>query len=277
MDINVNKLAGGLKEMVKLELRWHGNWPPSLVENPARYSDRPVPAVPARPAVLGSAAQERREPAGWERSREESRRPPQPITARRLAVADQFKGPKGKALKELAAEVAACKRCPLHKTRTQTVFGVGKVDDGGLVLVGEAPGHEEDVQGEPFVGAAGRLLDRLLEKARTARAGVFIGIVLKCRPPGNRPPQPLEAAMCLPFLRRQIEIIKPTVFCALGRHAVHALTGRDEAMGRLRGTIQEFEGVPVVVTYHPAYLLRNPTATDEVIHDLAKAWEMLPR
>lgn len=271
MAVDLKRLAGGLKEMAKLELLWGGNWLLTDGESRKRITgDRAASGAPLMPSAGGAAH------SGMSRTPEKPGRQPQ-ITVRRLTVADQFKGPKGEALKKLAAEVAACKRCPLHKTRTQTVFGVGKPDDGGLMFVGEAPGHDEDVQGEPFVGAAGQLLDRLLLRARTERAEVYIGNVLKCRPPGNRPPQPLEVAMCLPFLRRQIEIIRPAVLCALGRYAVHALTGRDEAMGKLRGSVLRFEDIPVVPTYHPAYLLRNPTSTDEVVRDLAMAWEMVAK
>jgi DNA polymerase len=277
MDVDVKMLAGGLRELAKLKLRWNGNWLPFPAGSQGTTACASRAGFPARTTSAGGVTQRGAASAAMGRTRDEGEPQPRGLTVRRLTVADQFKGSKGEVLKKLAAKVAVCKRCPLYKDRTKTVFGVGEVDDGGLMLIGEAPGHEEDVQGEPFVGAAGRLLDRLLVKAQIARANVYIGNVLKCRPPNNRLPQPLEVVMCLPFLRRQIEIIKPAVFCALGRHAVHALTGKDDAIGKLRGTLQKFEGVPVVPTYHPAYLLRNAARTDEVIHDLAQAWEMVEK
>jgi DNA polymerase len=175
---------------------------------------------------------------------------------------------------ELRAAVAACRACRLCEGRKQTVFGVGHAQAHWMVI-GEAPGAQEDEQGEPFVGAAGQLLDAMLRALDLSRAAegdaarrVFIANTLKCRPPGNRNPQPDEMAQCEPFLLRQIELVRPRLILAMGRFAVQALLRTTEPIGRLRGKVHRYRGVPLVVTYHPAYLLRN-------LHDKARAWEDL--
>jgi uracil-DNA glycosylase family 4 len=174
----------------------------------------------------------------------------------------------------LRAAVAACQACKLCESRTQTVFGVGH-PNAHWMIVGEAPGEQEDLKGEPFVGAAGQLLDAMLSALGLSRgeegpsaAQVFIANTLKCRPPRNRNPDPEELARCEPFLRRQIELVQPRVILAMGRFALQQLLRSDEAVGRLRGRVHTYEGVPLIVTYHPAYLLRQPA-------DKAKAWEDL--
>lgn len=169
----------------------------------------------------------------------------------------------------LRQAVAGCQACPLHRGRTNTVFGTGDVSADWMV-VGEAPGENEDLQGEPFVGAAGQLLDRMLQAVGRSRQGqgaqgVYIANVLKCRPPANRNPQPTEIAQCEPFLVRQVAMLRPRLILAMGRFAVQTLLGSTEPIGRLRGQVHRYQGVPVVVTYHPAYLLRNPI-------DKRKAW-----
>jgi DNA polymerase len=170
---------------------------------------------------------------------------------------------------ELRARVAACTRCSLSATRTQTVFGVGNPRAEWLV-VGEAPGAEEDRQGEPFVGRAGQLLNSMLRAVGLAREQVYIANVLKCRPPGNRDPQPNEAAECLPYLEQQIVLIKPKIMLAVGRIAAQNLLRTDKTLGSLRQQVHRFgiSQVPLIVTYHPAYLLRTPT-------DKRKSWEDL--
>ena len=170
---------------------------------------------------------------------------------------------------ELQARVAACTRCALCSTRTQTVFGVGNPQAQWLV-VGEAPGAEEDRQGEPFVGRAGQLLNSMLRAIGLAREQVYIANVLKCRPPGNRDPSLSEAAECLPYLEQQIALIKPKLMLAVGRIAAQNLLHTEVTLGRLRQQVHHFglSRVPLVVTYHPAYLLRTPT-------DKRKAWEDL--
>jgi DNA polymerase len=169
----------------------------------------------------------------------------------------------------LRARVAACTRCALCGTRTQTVFGVGS-QTAEWLIVGEAPGAEEDRQGEPFVGRAGQLLNSMLHAIGLAREQVYIANVLKCRPPGNRDPGLSEVAECLPYLERQIALLKPKIMLAVGRIAAQNLLRTDVTLGRLRQQVHKFGAsrVPLVVTYHPAYLLRTPS-------DKRKAWEDL--
>lgn len=171
-------------------------------------------------------------------------------------------------LDALVADVAQCHACGLAKTRKRTVPGVGAAD-AAWMFVGEAPGADEDAQGEPFVGAAGQLLDNMLSALGLARGDdVFIANVLKCRPPGNRTPEPLEVAACRPYLDRQIELVAPGLIVALGKSAACTLLGIDASVGSLRNRVHRYRGTPLVVTYHPAYLLRTPA-------DKAKAWEDL--
>ena len=173
----------------------------------------------------------------------------------------------------LREAVAQCRACSLCSSRRQTVFGVGN-PQAHWMLVGEAPGEQEDRLGEPFVGKAGQLLDNMLaavgltrQEAEPARQ-VYIANVLKCRPPANRNPEPQEVAQCEPFLKRQVELVAPRLILAMGRFAVQSLLGSHEPIGRLRGKVHHYHGVPLVVTYHPAYLLRNPL-------DKARSWEDL--
>ena len=168
----------------------------------------------------------------------------------------------------LKAAVSGCTQCSLHQTRTQTVFGVGD-ENADWMLIGEAPGAEEDRQGEPFVGQAGRLLDNMLAAIGLSRKNnVYIANVLKCRPPGNRDPKPEEAEQCTPYLLQQIALIKPKLIVAMGRHAAQTLLKSDDSIARMRGRVHSYAGVPLIVTYHPAYLLRTP-------EDKAKSWEDL--
>jgi uracil-DNA glycosylase family 4 len=170
------------------------------------------------------------------------------------------------ALEILAKEVSTCTKCPLCEKRKQTVFGDGS-PHAKLVFVGEAPGEEEDRQGKPFVGRAGHLLTDIIEKGiRIPRSEVYICNVIKCRPPENRDPLPAEKEQCEPYLLRQLELIKPNVIVALGRHAAHTLLRTDESISKLRGKWHFYHGIPLRVTFHPAYLLRNP-------EDKTKCWE----
>ena len=169
---------------------------------------------------------------------------------------------------QLADAVAHCTACKLHSSRTQGVLGVGDRNADWLII-GEAPGADEDRLGEPFVGQAGKLLDAMLASIGLKRGeNVYITNVLKSRPPGNRNPEPDEVAACRPYLLAQIELIQPKLILALGRFAAQSLLDTDEAIARLRGRVHRFQDVPLVVTYHPAYLLRN-------LPDKARAWEDL--
>lgn len=169
---------------------------------------------------------------------------------------------------ELARQVSECRACPLCQQRKQAVLGVGDLHPDWL-FIGEGPGAEEDVRGEPFVGQAGKLLDNMLAALDIARGNkVYIANAVKCRPPGNRTPEAAEMATCRPYLERQIALLKPKIIVLLGKAAVHAVLQDDKSLGSLRGQRFEYAGIPVVVTYHPAYLLRN-------LPDKAKAWEDL--
>ena len=249
----------------------------ALEDDPTR-----TPAVPANEWPETPAA------ARWRPGPSAS--PPGPATARppSLPAAPQSPSPPA-AVPEAAGldwpalrqAVAECRACGLCEKRRQTVFGVGHPHAHWMV-VGEAPGEQEDLRGEPFVGPAGRLLDQMLAalgltRAEAAPEGaptltpdrqVYIANTLKCRPPGNRNPEPAELARCEPFLVRQIELVRPQVILAMGRFAVQALLRTDEPIGRLRGRVHRYQGVPLIVTYHPAYLLRN-------LLDKAKAWDDL--
>jgi uracil-DNA glycosylase len=168
----------------------------------------------------------------------------------------------------LKAAVSGCMKCALHQTRTQTVFGVGD-ENAQWMLIGEAPGAEEDRLGAPFVGQAGKLLDNMLAALGLSREkNVYIANVLKCRPPGNRNPAPEEVEQCAPHLLQQIELVKPKLIVAMGRFAAQTLLKTDASISSLRGRVHRYAGVPLIVTYHPAYLLRT-------LEDKAKAWEDL--
>ncbi|MEP6668754.1 MAG: uracil-DNA glycosylase [Chthoniobacter sp.] len=185
-----------------------------------------------------------------------------------------LEGSKTERLAAMRGPVLACTKCPhLVKSRTQVVFGVGN-PEAELMFVGEAPGEDEDKQGEPFVGKAGQLLTKIIETMGFPRGDVYIANVLKCRPdmppgmPGNRKPKLDEMQTCLPYLREQIDIIQPRLIVALGATAMEGLTGSVESMGRLRGRWHDFQGTPLMATYHPAYLLRN-----QALSEKRKVWE----
>ena len=171
---------------------------------------------------------------------------------------------------ELRGCVASCTRCELHQSRTQTVFGVGN-PDASWMIIGEAPGAEEDRRGEPFVGRAGKLLDEMLRAIGQARQDVFIANILKCRPPNNRDPKTDEVAQCREYLERQISLVDPSIIVAVGRIAAQNLLGTDAPVGRLRGRRHSLGEVPLVVTYHPAYLLRSPSQKRKAWEDLSMA------
>jgi len=229
----------------------------------AREASRPLPderhaAPPSRPDVGASRGPA---PAGAPRSGPAAGRPPAQ-EAKPLPVLPA-------SYEELRQAALSCTRCRLAETRTQVVFSDGAVD-ARLVVVGEAPGANEDETGLPFVGAAGKYLDLLLASVGLSREeSVYICNVLKCRPPGNRNPMPDEIEACSPFLKKQLEIIRPQALLAVGSFSAQLLTGQDKtALGKLRGQVHSYEGVPLVCTYHPAALLRNPRWTRSFWDDL---------
>jgi len=253
----------------------------------APLADLPATAPPAM-----ATAQEMRAPATPLRPVQAPAAPaPAPVAAMPAPAAAHASRPAGverMGWPELEAAVASCQACGLCAGRTNTVFGVGS-QHAEWMVVGEAPGENEDRQGQPFVGQAGKLLDNMLAsiglsrqagdpadalavqpapESGKARKGVYIANVLKCRPPGNRNPQPDEIAQCEPYLRRQVALVRPKIILAMGRFAVQSLLQTSEPIGRLRGRVHQYEGVPVIVTYHPAYLLR-------ALPEKAKAWDDL--
>jgi DNA polymerase len=222
------------------------------------------------------------------RSRAADDSPPEPVpwaqTAPRVPEAEPPSAPCGDDsvpfsdadLPSLQRIVSGCVRCGLHQTRTQTVFGVG-APDAQLMIIGEAPGADEDRMGEPFVGRAGRLLNAMLGAVGLARGSVYIANIIKCRPPKNRDPKPDETARCAPYLKRQIELVRPKLILAVGRVAAQNLLATTTAIGRLRGQVhrEPVSGTPVLVTYHPAYLLRSPGEKRKSWEDLKRARRML--
>jgi DNA polymerase len=188
------------------------------------------------------------------------------------ASVDRGQGPED--LTAVRADLGECTRCKLHETRTNIVFGVGN-PGARLMFVGEAPGADEDRKGEPFVGRAGQLLDRIIAAMGLRRDEVYIANVLKCRPPNNRNPEPDEVNECRPFLLRQIEAVSPEVLVALGAPAAQTLLDTQAPIGRLRGRYWRVEGIDLMPTYHPAYLLRNPAKKREVWEDMQQVMERL--
>ena len=195
---------------------------------------------------------------------------PEPVTEAKPATPALTLEQRRQQLKVLTETVCQCARCPeLASTRTQTVFGVGQVG-AELCFIGEAPGADEDAQGEPFVGAAGQLLNSIIAACKMKREEVYICNIIKCRPPGNRTPLPHEAANCREFLERQLELIQPKFICALGSTAARYLLNTTQGIGQLRGRFHNYRGIPVMCTYHPAYLLphRSPGSKKEVWQDM---------
>ncbi|MBU6513520.1 MAG: uracil-DNA glycosylase, partial [Betaproteobacteria bacterium] len=231
--------------------------PPAATERTERGHAAPVPP---REAPAARAPAPAREPG----ARPATQATPAPVNEQRLQQVRSL------AWEPLQAFTHDCRACKLGSMRHHAVFGVGH-PQARVMVVGEAPGAEEDRIGEPFVGAAGKLLDNMLRACGLSRAGedpvrtVYIANVIKCRPPGNRNPEPDEIEQCLPILQRQIELVRPRLLLALGRFAAQALTGSAEPIGRLRQRAWDWHGTPLVVSYHPAYLLRTP-------QDKAKAW-----
>jgi DNA polymerase len=195
-----------------------------------------------------------------------------PATATPVAPADS--SDREAALAALREELGECTRCPLHAGRTKIVFGEGD-PAARLVFVGEGPGRDEDLSGRPFVGAAGKLLDRIIAAIGLRREDVYICNVVKCRPPNNRDPAPDEAAICGPFMRRQLALIRPEVVVALGKPAARFLLGTEAPIGQLRGRFHELDGIKLMPTYHPAYLLRNPAGKRPVWEDMKQVRDLL--
>jgi len=172
-------------------------------------------------------------------------------------------------LEAVREELGECRRCKLHPTRTTIVFGTGN-PKAKLAFVGEGPGRDEDLQGKPFVGLAGQLLTKIIQAIQLTREEVYITNIIKCRPPGNRNPEPDEIKACEPFLIKQMEVIRPKLICALGTFAAQTLLKTEERISLLRGRFHQYQGIPLMPTYHPAYLLRNPNFKRDVWEDMKK-------
>ena len=240
--------------------------PPPAKAAPEAPVRAAVPAVPAAGAAPGRPAAAAAAPAP-------ASPPPAPVHAAPPAASDD---PVAQ-LQALRNEVLPCTRCKLHQGRQHTVFGEGN-PRARVMFIGEAPGAREDQSGRPFVGDAGQLLDRIITGAMgLQRQDVYIANINKCRPPGNRVPEPDEVAACLPFLRQQIEIVRPEVLVCLGRTAAQNLLGTTASTTALRGRELEYLGIPVVVTWHPAYLLREPVHKRETWEDIKRVNRLLGR
>jgi len=241
---------------------------------------RPAVPVPAQHPAAAAAHGATRPPVASPVA--PSVRPPAPAVAPVAVASVLSPPPQGVETMDwpaLREAVASCQACGLCLGRTHTVFGTGSVQADWMV-VGEAPGENEDLQGEPFVGAAGELLDNMLRAVGRSRTGegaqgAYISNALKCRPPANRNPQPAEVAQCAPYLARQVALVQPKVIIAMGRFAVQALLQNNEPIGKLRGQVHRYQGVPVIVTYHPAYLLRTPSDKGKAWADLCLAMDTL--
>lgn len=255
---SITEILDGLKGIVEHERRLFGDV--LLFEAPTQFRTHVEPAV---------IAKENREPAITHSTKHYER----PVSPKKQVVAEEpalFDVPKSPSppitpeawgasatLDNLNAQICTCMKCALGATRTKFVFGVGN-PHATLMVIGEAPGADEDAQGEPFVGRAGQLLNKILEAINFKRSDVYICNILKCRPPSNRKPTPEESELCKPYLKKQIELVKPKIILCLGLTAAENLLGTKESMGSLRGRVMQYENVPVMITYHPAALLRNP-------------------
>jgi uracil-DNA glycosylase family 4 len=240
--------------------------PPSQIAKPT--------SVESAPAIEMAAAKPKSAPL---------RAAPAAVPAPLIPIIPSAPGPslfevseriEGDTLERIREDIGDCTRCRLHKGRTKIVFGVGN-PKAELVFVGEGPGHDEDIQGEPFVGRAGKLLTQMIEAMSLRRQDVYICNVVKCRPPDNRLPEKDEIATCSPFLMRQLSVIQPKVICCLGACAAQTLLATNQGISRFRGEWFDFRGSKLISTYHPAYLLRNPNAKGEVWKDLQKVMAVL--
>jgi DNA polymerase len=234
---------GELARALKARIEW------DVETGVAGYPRETATAAPLRPRPPAPA------PAGGEGERHEAGDPAAELAA-------------------LREELGDCTRCPLHSGRTKLVFGEGS-PRARLVFVGEGPGRDEDLSGRPFVGAAGRLLDKIIAAIGLRREDVYICNVVKCRPPNNRDPEPDEAATCGPFMRRQLGIIRPEVVVALGKPAARFLLGTEAPIGQLRGRFHDLDGMRLMPTYHPAYLLRNAAGKRPVWEDMKQVRDLL--
>ncbi|HWG59445.1 MAG TPA: uracil-DNA glycosylase family protein [Candidatus Acidoferrales bacterium] len=242
---------------------------PPIIEAASAKSSQPGKSAAAPPAINSPAINSKVQPG--------SARSPLPAApaASGSSLFEAFARIESDTIERIRADIGPdCRRCKLHKARTKIVFGVGN-PKAQLVFVGEGPGHDEDVQGEPFVGRAGKLLTQMIEAMSLRREDVYICNVVKCRPPENRLPEKDEIATCSPYLLRQLDAIQPRVICCLGACAAQSLLQTAQGISRFRGEWFDWRGSKLIATYHPAYLLRNPPAKAEVWKDLQKVMALL--
>jgi DNA polymerase len=278
-------LLGNLKHLIELDRAFGVEFMPRIAPGPAPQAAAPVPSAASQPGSRTQRAAPAPAPAPAT-----SGTPAAPVTSsapqvslvpaaerRATETVPPTSGLPAVDLATIADEITVCMRCALSGCRKRTVPGEGN-PGCELLFVGEGPGAEEDLQGRPFVGPAGELLTRMIIAMGLTRDEVFIANVVKCRPPGNRTPQPEEVAACMPFLRRQIAVLKPKLICTLGNTPLRALMG-DDSLGitRMRGRQLDFEGIPVIPTFHPSYLLRNPDAKKPCWEDLQVVLKALGR
>lgn len=255
-------------EAVLRELNLYPQWALRAAPVLATVAPQEQVASPAAPASAAEAEHAYAAYVAMEAAREEARLPVEVVEA-----AAAFRAASN--WPELKQQVRACQRCDLRAGCQQTVFGGGD-EQADWMFIGEAPGVQEDEHGEPFVGEAGRLLDNMLAAIRLKRGqAVYIANVVKCRPPENRSPDAAEAARCLPYLARQIELVQPKLIVLLGKVVARSVLGEEGALDDLRGVLHDYQGIPVVVTYHPAYLLRRPTAKAQAWQDLCFAVDVM--
>ena len=259
-----------VKTFVEMEIqagRRHAALDPAVVEAFLAAAPAPAKAPPVAPAPTAIPQTAMRNPQPTTRNPQPATRNPQPATGSSIEV----RAATAASLDEIAAAVCSCAECHLAATRTKAVPGVGNGASPDILFVGEAPGADEDLKGEPFVGRAGQLLTKMIAAMGYSRDQVFIANILKCRPPQNRTPTPDEMRVCLPYLRRQIALVKPRTIVALGATAYKGLSGDDMAsISNVRGVWHSFDGIPLMPTFHPAYLLRCPTAKRAAWEDLQK-------
>jgi uracil-DNA glycosylase family 4 len=252
---------------------------PQLAPPPELSSAAAAPAAaPSQAYAMAAGGAPRRAPApsAVPAHKQSMAAPAAPLipASPRMSLFDAAERIEGDTLPRIREDIGDCTRCKLHKARTNIVFGVGN-PKAELVFVGEGPGHDEDIQGEPFVGRAGKLLTQMIEAMSLRREDVYICNVVKCRPPENRLPERDEIATCSPYLLRQLDAIRPKVVCCLGACAAQTLLQTTQGISRFRGEWMDFRGTKLIATYHPAYLLRNPPAKSEVWKDLQKVMAVL--
>lgn len=272
---NPSDILHQIAEHLRLEDDFGGDWLPVERRKPRPRDDAPTrdSASSVPPAIPGPMFRSRASEPPPEARKPQGKGLPRidpPVRTSEKQALDATRA----ALDTIAAEIAKCKRCPLHEHRTNTVPGDGHAAPR-ICFIGEGPGVDEDATGIPFVGRAGKLLTRMIVAMGLQREEVYICNTVKCRPPGNRTPETSEIKTCWPFLERQIDAIRPEVIIALGRPASQTLLETDLPMGKLRGRFSSFHSIPVMPTYHPAYLLRNPNAKSATWDDLKKVYIFL--